>query len=371
MKDMSIKKLQRIIDSGKQSILDKLYLAADQSSVLDRLLVSQLWYKTKPLTECSEEQIEALLQAAELDQYDQLREDYFAYAEENVPLGYRSRLKKIFQTANELKPELGPLEETDANGIAKILETMKIQTCEGIRLHLVSINAYGQWLESTGHPAGQSLGMLKPRYIIKNVPLEPGMKARCVGSPKDLYQAISQNYQLGTGNKGPIAFVLAWLGFTVQESIGIKVDEVDMDNHTIRGKKVPDELWPVVSTYINVTVEIGSYSVTDMGAGGVLRTRTFSFAKSDMLIKNTRGSKVTANAVQTQVQDMPGLTLGDVWLSGRYYELYELDLAGGLDDKAITEVFDVKQTQAQFKQRIANIIREYTAFKSVFHANGT
>lgn len=103
-------------------------------------------------------------------------------------------------------------------------------------------------------------------------------------SPDELETIIVTALGDKTINIAAPCLCLAWMGYETPDMANLKESDVDFDNHTLRGIRLPDPLWRVIKRYHDTNSEI----VPNRGSG-----RRIYKLPGEWLIKSTDSFKST------------------------------------------------------------------------------
>jgi hypothetical protein len=143
-----------------------------------------------------------------------------------------------------------------------------------------------------------------------------------------LESEISSSSNVVTKYSNVIASLyLSWIGFSVNDIVKIKKEEVDIATKTIRfdGKVYSFYEYQEIADFFEYYITATSYQVICRGT-----TQERCFVESDLLLKQARaGERIRKNSIVNKAREYAQISLDDVRYSGIMDRLFKIDQSGG------------------------------------------
>lgn len=355
------------IQTANDDVLQGLYAMAQRSQHWTTKQILALWYRQTPVDSCSDEQLEELYQwlqqpqgTASVAEWDEKQRRFL----DTVAPGSRAATVSRLASVRNYEVAIG-VECTQMNQeqLQKMLSSTGAYTRATLRNTLNAVMLYTKWCHDQGYKAHPFLVKTARPFAKMDVDLRPGMMQSLMFGPADLFNKIFEdpNVSVQLSYTTPIVAILLWSGFSIEEMITIRDEEVDYESlrPTIRGRPINPSLMRVVQYYMSI-----QHVERESGHNGGVRT--FYVDQRGFLIRRLitkeglEGKPITPVMLKNSYNGGPNIgAIGDLVYSGKCYRLYEKERHAPLTKEDFAQEFGDNDL------RIGDAMIEYETFKSI------
>lgn len=367
----NIDMIQEIIQTGNPDVLQRLYSVADD--VMTQRQIMKLWYGITPISRCTTGQIDwlskHLLNRAPIsDGVSEIRQRFID--EEGLSVASKRNAKLLFTKMAPFEMKAGcdfalfPPED-----LYKALGDIGIYSRAYLRILLSGASKYMQWLREHGHPIHADWGP-KPKFQIDRIDLSGAMAQCCFRDPMDLYSRLSRYVPMDNGYMGPMVALLSWMRFETSELASLRNEDVNLEEGTIRGRKVPEVFMPALRSYMSLSIVTrptysGAYDSTG-------RVKTMHLVDIGFFLKRVAAAddrRPIAALMCVRMLDAIGIQHQDIVNSAKYYEMWELDQRGALNVDEIARIWGMPAKRSS-DTVVYDRLSEFQVFRQVFYYPG-
>lgn len=366
-RDKNIAVVEVAIQTANDDVLQGLYAMAQRSQHWTVRQILALWYRQKTVDSHSDEQLAELCQwlqqprgIASVVEWDAKQQAFL----DTVAPGSRAATASRLAAVRDFEVAIG-VESTQMNQeqLQKMLSSAGAYARSTLRNILNAVMLYTRWCRDQGYQTHSFLVSTPKPFAKLNVDLRPGMMQSLIFGPADLFNKIFEdpNISVQLSYTTPIVAILLWSGFSIEEMITIRDDEVDYESlrPTIRGRPINASLMRVVQYYMSI-----QHVERESGHNGGVRT--FYVDQRGFLIRRLitkeglEGKPITPIMLKNSYNGSPNLgAIGDLVYSGKCYRLYEKERLAPLTKSDFAQEFGDNEL------RIGDAMIEYEAFKSI------
>lgn len=356
-KQETVQFIQSIFDVGDPGVLRELIAKLKGSPNIKEADVPRLWYGLLPLSKLEAEALEevAVALGAPPTPIEDVKQAFIDDQTRSTGLIYKS----VFSSCKAAELSNGcDVAEFSREAVLNMIHELQMYNRASLRKILSCLKVYAGWRREKELPTAEF--WINAPIDIDELDLTAGMKAKCVGSPADLFQILNNRLPLNEGYLAPVAAVLAWSGFTLAEMVEIKQDEVSDDGRLVRGVEIAPELAPILQ----------AYKPLDAVTRERLTVQTFVMENLGYFLKRLSlrptGKRVDRMGISNAIQAAKIPTVVDLVSSGRYYKLYLMETNGQrVTGEQIADIFRIKRKNDKFG--IEDRMFEFMAFKDAFY----
>lgn len=360
-KSAAVRMIKKVFQQADPGVLQKLYREFKDSTVLKQDDITFLWYGIKDVSRCDSEQIQALAEAlsSARPEITETKERFYETLSPSVAYETQSYLKLFAEAELYYNCDVA---EFDRSQLKSAIEEQQMYNKASIRRCILALRRHCAWRKKNGYPVN-TMWTSNP-FSADEVDIAPGLRAKCCGSPEELYQHLNHKIPLYDGYLAPVAAVLSWVGFQVSDMVDIRNEEVSDDGSSVRDIEVPECLRQILSSYKQVEeVE----RVSGPGGSRVLIAENIGYflkRQSDI----PTGKRLERFAISNAAQLADIFSPKDIRMSGMYYRMYlrEMDREKGpVTIKEIAEIFKIGATN--MSALVRDRLSEFMRYKDVFH----
>lgn len=358
-RDVAEKAILDVIAGQNNDMLQLLYMSAHVKKYVGQENMFKLWHGFIPVEDISDEGLNALCCAVGCDfedlhdeiDYSYLIDEYLdTLANENTRRSYSGKLRVIaFAANNVLHKDLQEMTREDARDLSEaMLDQMSFSTVESAAW---TASSFCQWcIKNDKYPNAQN-------NFTKLPPIDVSAYVkRCIPQDDmDLTDRLARQIVFDEGEGAAPILMFAWMGFTRQEILDMRNEDVDFFNETVKGVPIPTAFTPALKAY-TFAVDVGmrgnsayEYHLEDLG-----------FFVKRLVIHDTgaRCDKVFLNNSVSHVD----LSFDNVATSGQFYRLYQREQQEGpISDKEFCELFGIKKQKTCYTKK-----QIYNTYKSLY-----
>lgn len=351
--------IYRLIELSDNETLQKIYHNISDSNTLTTLMVLKIWNGIEPLSSLDDIELEELLRLCLTESKLGSYEDYCVEID-------TSPIKKAYiETISGSKAKISSMQFLEL--FTEIIESVyhkdlcqlsHDEAVEGLsklpnlsamtlRRALAVARGYCKYCVDNGEFKGKAINSFKG-ISVADVPIDAWVIKYIAKDPVDLVSRIERVIPIDSGYVAPAALVFAWMKFSLDECTRIKEKDVDLFRKTICGKQIPEEMVPIIASYVNAT-----FDGDDEG---------FFFR-----MRRKKGAPYSKTYIATALNVMNGFSYGNAVMSSTLYDLHirEND-SGRVTKQDIIEGFNLNPTTTSFNSYLKDKIRLYSAYKRIY-----
>lgn len=351
-----VERIQATIKRGLNDDLQKLFLVADKSDVIDRPFVYDLWYKNRAVEKLRGDQLEEVAKAL-IPEYAPERQDY----SDNPQQGFIdciSRSKDQIDRFTSYFNEVKPYEERfgcDVTLFSKeqavaMFHEMPHSTREKLRRMLSTFSKYTRWRGENGFPVGGAfLGNGSERVKLEDIAeitKETTLFSVAPLTPRDVADKI-ESEAFNVGDVSSVVMCLSWMGFTAPQMLDMRLEDVDSKNGYVYDEPIPQEFVYLFKLYDKMHEK-----VIETGRGPkICRKQNLGrYISRWVPVKQRSGRDMSAKppdeyTISYSMREFTGVNASTVRRMGMCYRLYQRELLKGrVDDSDFLDVFGYERT---------------------------
>ncbi len=267
--------------------------------------------------------------------------------------------------------DIAQMSEVEASAAVSKMDLNSLGTVYGKR---IVIREYLAWCKNNSVFDPVSDGFLKA--LSPDLDISPEITRMIFRDDADLVLSMQKVCPLNNGHFEPVVLALAWMGLTKQQALALRDSEINLDERWVmRGdlvEYIPDAVWEVLSLF-----EQGRIGFRENRTATYQVVKDYSFDRFVKRFAPPDSSKIGEPLSQRQVESgiyrmnqryiekgyPPRLTYSNVWKSGRFHALLELERTG-VDVFSFENKDKVMLTFGSMNYR--NILWFYKAYKRAF-----
>lgn len=359
-REKAIDTISQLIDRQDNEILQSIYRQIKNTSVLTTTTVLKIWNRIESLGSLDDTELDELLKLC-------LSEcklgDYANYC---VEIDTSPIKKRYIDTIGGAKAKIAVMQFLEL--FTEIIESVYHkdlcqlsydEAVEGLsrlpnlnamtlRKALTVARGYCKYCIDNGEFKGKAINSFKD-ISIEDVPIDTWVLKHIAKDPMDLVFRIQNIIPINCGYIAPIALVLAWMKFSLDECIRIKIKDVNIFDKTICGISIPEAMVPIVVSYTNVSCD----------------------NESNFLLKKTQGRKKGAPYnkinVTSALNVMNGFSYGNAMMSSALFDLYKKENElGKVTEQDFVECFKLNPGTTSFRSYLKDKQRLYGVYKRIY-----
>lgn len=261
--------------------------------------------------------------------------------------------------------------------IIRCLEDLGLDEIATVRAYITVGNRYVKWCRTSGCFVGASNGF--DGLSVDDIDISSAIRQSFFKNEVDLINSIQAVHDLDSGYADAPVLALAWLGLTMKEVLALRDSDIDLEGRIIH---LPDgnSINGFSDIIHDVLYRYSTCRVSSRDKGNITQ-EVVKDLSIDSFIKRMipRGSKFFGRPVShTQVRGQLDLmitkfrqsgstrlpTFSNVWRSGRFYKLYQVEQSG-------VDVFDFRNRPIieevfRHKKNYHDTIKMYRWYKKAF-----
>lgn len=359
-REKAVSAILRLIECQDNEVLQEVYTQIGDASAVSTSTVLKVWNKIEPLDALDDAELDELLRlclaASKLD-------DYKSYC---VEVDTSPIKKGYIETVTGPKAKVAAMQflELFAEHIESIyhkdlcqlsydeavdgLSRLPNLNAMTLRKALTVARGYCKYCVDKGEFKGKAINSFKD-ISISDVPIDVWVMKHIAKDPEDLVYRIQNTISINSGYIAPIALVLAWMKFSLDECIAIGVKDVNLFDKTICGRPIPDAMMPIVVSHINVTCD---------GDDGFLLRKTQGRKK---------GLPYSKINVTSALNVMNGFSYGNAAMSSALYDLYRKETeTGEITEQDFVKCFGLRSDTTSFRSYLKDKQRLYSVYKRIY-----
>ncbi len=231
-----------------------------------------------------------------------------------------------------------------------------------IRNILMDIRKYVKWCMEQGFAGKDANGFME--ISAQQVDPEAFLRSCLFLKAEELVEAIEKAFDYPSINYAIPAMCFIWLGFSLQEICELTKADVDLENHLVLGKRIPDIFIPILSVYASTDV---GYLKNKDGYRPIEKRKTEYFISpvsnsAELMIKPYQISKAL-KILTKYYNDATGLekeiTFDSIRKSGRFDEMYVVHKSATRDE--LIQLYGIKDHTAKWTYA-KNIDQEFRIY---------
>lgn len=366
-RERNIAVIEVAIQTANNDVLQGLYSMAQRSQHWTTQQILSLWYHQTPVDSYSDEQLDEmyywLQQPKGVESVSEWDAKQQAFLETLTPSSLAATASRL-ASVRRFEVAIG-VEATQMSPeqLSKMLSSTGAYTRATLRNTLNAVMLYTKWCDEQGYTVCPFLLNTARPFAKLEVDLRPGMMQSLVFGHADLFNKIFEdpNISIQLSYTTPIVAILLWYGFSIEEMITIRDEEVDLESSppTIRGLPINESLMQVVRYYMSI-----QHVERESGHNGGVRT--FHVDQRGFLIRRLitkeglEGKPITPVMLKNSYNGGPNIgAIGDLTYSGKCYRLYEKERRAPLTKADFAQEFGDNDL------RISDAMIEYEVFKSI------
>ncbi len=364
-RDRNIAVIDVAIRTANDDVLQGLYALAGESRYWTAQQILSVWYRQTPIESFTDEQLNELYRwlcqptsVAELTTWDANKQEFLNTLPSAARAATASRLKAVRNYEVAIGTEACNM---NSDQLARMLSGTGIYVRSSLRNILNAVTSYTKWRHSQGHPVHPFLVDTQRPFAKLNIDIRPGMLQSLVFGHQDLYGRIICGPDVKQSYTTPVVAVLLFLGFSVEEMLTIRNDEVDLEASppTVRSRAIPGDLYRVIQHYMSI-------QSVERSAGPGLGMRVFYVDNRGLLIRrlvtksDLEGKPITPTMLKGSYKAGPNAgTMSDLLYSGCCCRLYEKEQRAPLTKEDFATEFGGSA------DHIRDAMVEYEVFRSI------
>lgn len=287
----------------------------------------------------------------------------------------QSTMNAVEPAENEFGKDVAQMTYPEAMAAVSKMDLNSLGTVYGKR---VVIREYLAWCKDNHIFEQVEDGFLQA--LSPDIDISPAISRMIFRDDEDLYSSMRKVCDMDDGHFEPVILAFAWLGISKSDALRLRDQDVDLDNRKIYGRDGDI----IVSGFSDVIYNIlHDFEKTRVGFRSN-RTAVYQVVKDyshDSFIKRFAspdskkiGRPLTQANIDSGINKMnqrytdkgypPRFTYSNVWKSGRFYALWELENSG-VDVFNFENKENVKQLFGPMNYR--GILWFYKAYKKAFN----
>lgn len=256
IRENAIPAIEQVIAQQDNDLLQRLYQDALVHLVLDQITVLRLWNGLAKLDDLSDEALLALVDFLhcpdggpmfDVVDYSYLYPEYLGTIENpSTRRQTEYRLGPMIKSAMSLlQKDLPEISRPEALMLRDAMLDDASPTTVYRRMSSASV--FCDWcIKHDKYP--QAINGFRK---IPKASMEPWVQRHLVKDEYDLAYKLWEEKQWSRGSTGPVILALAWLGFSQQEMLDLRDDDVDLLYGRVRGVQIPRPLTKIFLFYLH------------------------------------------------------------------------------------------------------------------------
>lgn len=350
-----------LIEFQDNEILQKIYRQISGTGALSTSTVLKVWNKIEPLDSLDDVELDELLKlclaASGIGDYESycveidtspIKRGYIETIDGPKAKVAAMQFLELFTEVIEsvYHKDLCQLSYDEAvEGLSR-LPNLNAMT---LRKALTVARGYCKYCVDNGEFKGKAINSFKA-ISVEDVPIDTWVMRHIAKDPVDLIARIENVIPIDGGYVAPVALVLAWMKFSLDECVNVREKDVDLFHKTICDKLIPEELIPIVVSYANGTFDGNDDS---------------SFFKKTQ--KRKKGAPYDKANIATALKVMNGFSFGNAVMSSTLYDLYKMETdSGKVTKQDIINGFNLNPNTTSFNSYLKDKQRLYSAYKKIY-----
>ena len=364
VRDNAIRAIEEVVANQDNDLLQRIYQDEAISKLIDQISIFKIWHGFSKVDDLSDDAIACLIDFLHFEDTSKLFEyvDYsYLYREyvdsiENKSTRYQTqqRLSKVVRGASAMfhkdLPEISRQEAVD------IAEAMLADTSPTtIYRNILSASGFCEWcIANQKYPGAQNGFKNLPKVSVDN-----WVKQKLVKDDIALMIKIRSTIPLNEGYAEPVLLSLAWMGFSRQEVLKIKNEDVKILDMTVCDTPIPGSLMDVFYQYDD------GVRVAPCGK------QMLEWYQEDLgyylkrLVCAPLGKPFDEAALAGSISKT-GYTFENVSLSRQLYDIYHKELSTGEQTSISGMASDMHVSENSVRDRYFEM---YKSYKSLFWEN--
>lgn len=364
VRENAVRAIEEVIAEQDNDLLQRIYQDEAIGKIIDQISIFKIWHGFSKVDDLSDDAITCLVDFLHFEDTSKLFEytDYsYLYQEyvdsiENKSTRYQTqqRLSKVARGASAMfQKDLPEMSRQEAMDIAEAMLADTSPTT--IYRNILSASGFCEWcIKNKKYPHAKN--------SFKNLPkvsVGAWVKEKLVKDDVALMIKIRSTIPLNEGYAEPVLLALAWMGFSRQEVLNIKNEDVKLLDRRICGIPIPRPLMDIFYQYDN------GVRVAPCGK------QMLEWYQEDLgyylkrLVCSPLGKPFDEAALAGSIAKT-GYTFENVSLSRQLYDIYQKELSAGEPPSISGMASDLHVSEKSVKDRYFEI---YQSYKSLFWEN--
>lgn len=353
--------IYRLIELQDNETLQSIYRKISNGTPISTSTVLKVWNKIESLDSLDDDELEGLLKLCLSVSESGSYEEYCAEVD-------TSPIKKAYlETISGPKAKVAAMQFLElftekiesvyhkdlcclsyseaVDGLSRLpnLNTMTL------RKALTVARGYCKYCVDNGKFKGKAINSFK-NISVEDVPIDTWVRKHIAKDPADLVSRIENVISVDEGYVAPVALVLAWMKFSLDQCVEIREKDIDLFHKTICGVPIPEELIQIVVSYANATF------VSDEDS--------FFLKKTQKRKKKTPCNK---SYIATVLSVMNGFSYRNAVMSSILYDLHKKEtIFGRVNKQDIVNMFDLKPDSTSFNSYLNDKRRLYDVYRKIY-----
>lgn len=358
IRDAALEAFSELAAAQDNDALQHLYASEKLQRVLDQATLFKVWHGFVPLSTLSDEALRVICEELYLDR-SKLFEytDYFWLIDEyletiqnkNTQYTAKRWIYKIADIAVHTKHrDLQEMTLDDTNELGNNL--LAIMTPSSIVTAFSAISSFCRWcIANQKYPGAMNSFSAAPRldlqaFARKNLP----------SSEFNLRDRLDKALLYGRGDYAPIVCILSWMGFTLQEMLDIRNEDVSVTRCTVCERQIPRALYDILRDY---ALESGEFTWGVSPSLWHLENLGYLLKKA---VRADTGTRLDVVRLR-QACGRAGMTPTNIYLAGQFDRLLTKEMREGpISEAEFREMFAIKSDK-----NYAYKMELYNAYKSL------